>query len=396
MIVGVLTLVLIVVLTRTRLGALGLVVAVVLGSAVAALFELFDHPVATVGDVTTVPHGLPLITAPVVGDVPGLLVPAVALAFVGMVQGAAVSAAYPNTDGSSSDASRDFVAQGSGSILSGLFQGMPAGGSMSATALVVQAGSADPAVTVHRRRRDGRHRRRGRRRCRTRRLPCPGGVADRRRRRHDPARRRSGPWSRPVRCRPAVLAVTFGLTVLIPVQQAVLAGVALAVVLFVISQSNRVVVKRARPRRGGAHPRERPASDGRHPARSSCSNPSAACSSPAPPPLPAAARRDHRHRARRGDPSHAGHRRPRRQHRQRDRRSTPPSLAAADSRLLLNGGEQLLQQLTKNGVLVKLGPDCFYLNDAWHGRTLRRADADARQWITDRTGQGGDATDPGA
>ena len=317
-IVGVLTLVLIVVLTRTRLGALGLVVAVVLGSAVAALFELFDHPVATVGDVTTVPHGLPLITAPVVGDVPGLLVPAVALAFVGMVQGAAVSAAYPNTDGSPSDASRDFVAQGSGSILSGLFQGMPAGGSMSATALVVQAGArtrlslfiaggvmavivvvaadavghvAFPALAA---------------------LLIVVGVGTIR-----PAEVRSVVKTGAVQA--AVLAVTFGLTVLIPVQQAVLAGVALAVVLFVISQSNRVVVKRLDLDEEG-HIRESDPPAAVPPGEVVLLQPFGslffASATTFARQLPAV---DHRHRARRGDPPHAGHRRPRRQHRQRDR-----------------------------------------------------------------------------
>ena len=121
--------------------ALGLVVAVVVGSAVAAAFSHVGHQIATVGDVTTLPNGLPMITAPLIREIPGLLVPAVALAFVGMVQGAGVSAAFPNPDGSPSSASRDFIAQGTGSILSGLFQGMPAGGSMSATALAVQAGA---------------------------------------------------------------------------------------------------------------------------------------------------------------------------------------------------------------------------------------------------------------
>jgi SulP family sulfate permease len=69
-------------------------------------------------------------------------------------------------------------------------------------------------------------------------------------------------------------------------------------------------------------------------------------------------------------------------------------LAGADSRVILNGGEQLLAQLTKNGVLDKLGADNFYLGDAWHGRTLARADADGRQWIADRMGTADDTSSP--
>ena len=72
--VGVLTLVLIVVLTRTRLQALGLVVAVIVGSGVAAVFSHLNHQIATVGDVTTLPNGLPMITAPMFREIPGLLV----------------------------------------------------------------------------------------------------------------------------------------------------------------------------------------------------------------------------------------------------------------------------------------------------------------------------------
>src|SRR5207342_1619059 len=120
---------------------LGLVVAVALGSAVAIVFSHHGQDIVTVGDLTSMPNSLPFISVPVVKEVPGLIVPAFALAFVGMVQGAGVSTAFPNPDGTLSSSSRDFIGQGSGSILSGLFRGMPTGGSMSATALVVAAGA---------------------------------------------------------------------------------------------------------------------------------------------------------------------------------------------------------------------------------------------------------------
>ena len=87
--VGAVTIVLIVVLQRTRLGALGLVVAVVAGSALAAALREFDRDISILGDIADVPNALPMISAPVISDIPGLLVPAASLAFVGLVQGRA-------------------------------------------------------------------------------------------------------------------------------------------------------------------------------------------------------------------------------------------------------------------------------------------------------------------
>lgn len=139
--VGVVTVALIVILQRTKLGPLGLVVAVFAGSAVAGIFDLLDYDVARVRDIVDVPRSLPLITMPVFRDVPSLMVPALSLAFVGLVQGAGVSAGFPNEDGSPQNESQDFVGQGAGNIAAGLFQGMPVGGSMSASSLVASAGA---------------------------------------------------------------------------------------------------------------------------------------------------------------------------------------------------------------------------------------------------------------
>lgn len=147
--VGVVTIVLIVVLRRTRLGALGMVVAIVLGSLLAALFGVFDKTVQLVGDIADVPGSLPLPMLPSLSDVPALLIPALSLAFVGLVQGAGVTSAFPNRDGSPSDASQDFVGQGVGNVASGFFQGMPVGGSMSASSLVVSAGARSRLALIY-------------------------------------------------------------------------------------------------------------------------------------------------------------------------------------------------------------------------------------------------------
>ena len=137
--IGVLTIALILLLERTKLGPLGLVLAVIVTSAAVAV--LGWHGVATVSELSEVPRALPLPVAPMLRLVPSLVIPAVSLAFVGLVQGAAISANFPNPDGRYPDASRDFIGQGAANVIVGIFRGMPVGGSMSATSLNKSAGA---------------------------------------------------------------------------------------------------------------------------------------------------------------------------------------------------------------------------------------------------------------
>jgi sulfate permease, SulP family len=243
LIVGVVTIALIVGLGRTRLGPLGLVVAVVAGSALAGVFDALWADVATIGDLVSVPDGLPRPTMPALSDVVVLLVPAVSLAFVGLVQGAGVSAGVPNADGSFGDASKDFIGQGAGNVVAGLFQGMPVGGSMSASSLVVAAGArtrlsmfvaglvmavvivvlggavsyiAMPALAG---------------------LLIVIGVGT-----IKPNRIITVAKTGTVQL--TVMVATFVLTLVIPLQYAVLVGVGLSVVMFVLQQSTRLTARR--------------------------------------------------------------------------------------------------------------------------------------------------------
>ena len=79
---------------------------------------------------------------------PGLIVPALSIAVIGLVQGAGVSKAYPNPDGNYPDVSRDFIGQGVANLASSLFQGMPVGGSVGSTALNVSAGARSRWASV--------------------------------------------------------------------------------------------------------------------------------------------------------------------------------------------------------------------------------------------------------
>ncbi|MFZ0163012.1 MAG: SulP family inorganic anion transporter [Trebonia sp.] len=241
---GLVTIALILLLERTRLGPLGLVLAVIITSAGVAL--LGWSSIAIVGDLSAIPRALPVPVAPVLRLVPPLIVPALSLAFVGLIQGAAISAAFPNPDGSYPDASRDFIGQGAANVIAGIFRGMPVGGSMSATSLNKAAGARSRLALViagvvmavvilafaglvgHIA------------------MPALAGllilVGFRTIKPGDLA----SVWKTGL-VQKTILVVTFTLTMLIPLQYAVLAGVGLSMVLHVVRQSNRVTIKRQVP-----------------------------------------------------------------------------------------------------------------------------------------------------
>lgn len=241
-VVGAVTIALIIVLQRTALGALGLVVAVIGGSVIAVVFDALGGDVSTVSDIADVPRALPFVTMPVFGEMIGFLVPAASLAFVGLVQGAGISAGIPNPDGKFSDGSTDFVGQGAGNIAAGLFQGMPVGGSMSASSLVIAAGAksrlallfagavmaivvlafgglvnyvAMPALAA---------------------LLIVVGFGT-----VKPAQLMSVAKTGTVQL--TVMSITLVLTMVIPLQYAVLVGVGIAIILHVVKQSMRLTTK---------------------------------------------------------------------------------------------------------------------------------------------------------
>ena len=93
------------------------------------------------GDVTQVPSALPSFSLPDFSLIFQLIVPAFALSVIGLVQGAGISQGYPNPDGKFPDPSGDFFGQGAANLAASFFQGMPCGGSLSGTAMVVNAGA---------------------------------------------------------------------------------------------------------------------------------------------------------------------------------------------------------------------------------------------------------------
>ena len=145
MFIGTITIGLILLLERSFLGPLGLVVAIVVTS---ALVPLTGWDVLQLQDITEVPRTLPLPVLPDLTLTLDLVIPAVALAFVGLVQGAGISGKVPNPDGQFPDPSQDFTGQGAANAAAGFLQGMPVGGSMSATSLVKEAGAKSKAALL--------------------------------------------------------------------------------------------------------------------------------------------------------------------------------------------------------------------------------------------------------
>jgi len=223
--VGAATIALIVLLERSRLGSIGLVVAVLVTSA-AALVLGWD------GAVT-----------PMLVLVPSLLVPALSLAFVGLVQGASISANFPNEDGSFPDVSRDFVGQGVANVAAGVLQGMPVGGSLSASSLnkaagarsrqaLVFAGVVMAVVIVVFAGVVGYIA-----------MPALAGLLMLIGYRTIKPADLESVW-KTGNLQKAVLLVTFVLTMIIPLQYSVLVGVGLSVILHMVRQSNQITVKR--------------------------------------------------------------------------------------------------------------------------------------------------------
>lgn len=197
--------------------------------------------VPVVGDIASIPRSLPQFTMPDLSLVPALLLPAFSVAVIGLVQGAGVSQGTPNPDGRYPNVSRDFFGQGAANIATGMVSGIPAGGSVSGTALVLSAGARSrwanvfvgffvaaivllvaPLVEL---------------------VPMPALAALLIVAGFQGLRIPQAliAW-KTGRISKIVMAVTFVATLAVPLQFAVLFGMALSIVLHVFRESNKVVI----------------------------------------------------------------------------------------------------------------------------------------------------------
>ncbi len=138
LIIGLLTIGLILGLGRTRFNRYAYALALALTTALVPL--LGWDTVALVGDTTTIPQALPSLHLPDLSLVPGMVIPALAIAIIALVQSAGVSQSVPNPDGEYPEINGDFRGQGIANIATGLSGGLPVGGSLSNTALLQNCG----------------------------------------------------------------------------------------------------------------------------------------------------------------------------------------------------------------------------------------------------------------
>ena len=166
-----------------------------------------------------------------------LIVPAIAIGIIGLVQGAGISQTYPNPDGKFSDVSRDFFGQGAANLATGFFGGIPAGGSNSSTALMVSAGArsrwanifggisvaivvflfANLVELVA--------------------MPALAGLVIIAGVQMVKLNAIQTVWQTNTVSR-TIMSVTFGSTLIMPLQYAVLVGVVISILMFVLQQSN--------------------------------------------------------------------------------------------------------------------------------------------------------------
>jgi SulP family sulfate permease len=254
-IVGLAAIALIILFDRTRLRKFSMLLGLLIVAVLPLIFG-WDS-VLLVGDTADIPAGLPKPVIPTLLFDIDLITVGFAVAIIGLVQGAGVSLGYPNPDGKYPDISRDFVGQGVANLAVSLFQGLPVGGSLSSTALVVSAGAKTrlaniftglfailavllfaPVIEI---------------------LPMAGlaailiiaGVQSINVPRIQNVWQ-TGPASR------GIMIVTFLATLVLPIQYAVFLGVVLSFVIHIFRAAEKVEIVEIVPREGGRY-EERPA-----------------------------------------------------------------------------------------------------------------------------------------
>lgn len=137
--VGGLVLAVILFLSRTRYSKVSYIVALAAGTLLSTVLNRASPGMIQL--IAPLPDQLFSFTAPEFRYLFALLPSALGIAIIGLVQGAGVAQSYPNPDGHFGDASGDFRGQGLANVAAGLLGGIPGGGSMSGTALMVSAGA---------------------------------------------------------------------------------------------------------------------------------------------------------------------------------------------------------------------------------------------------------------
>lgn len=121
-----------------RLASVAILIAML---AMTVVVGVVGFDVELAGDIAQIEGGLPGPVLPDLTVAPDLALGAVAIALVALAQAASIGAAMPNPDGSRASTNGDFSAQGAANVVGSFFQTLPAGGSMSRTGVAAGAGA---------------------------------------------------------------------------------------------------------------------------------------------------------------------------------------------------------------------------------------------------------------
>jgi SulP family sulfate permease len=141
-IVGLTAVILALALHRTPFCKISMLLALVIASSLVYIFNL--DSVVLVGDTNDISSIVPSPAIPVPVFDLNLIIGGVAVAIIGLVQGAGISSVYKNKSGNQPGFSRDFLAQGVANFMVSIFQGLPVGGSVASTSLLISAGGKSP------------------------------------------------------------------------------------------------------------------------------------------------------------------------------------------------------------------------------------------------------------
>lgn len=120
-------------------------VAVAVGIALSALFDLSQVGIALIGNI---PTGLPSFSLPNLSLVSSLWLPATGIALMSFTESIAAARAFRRHGEPAADANQELFALGAANIAGGFFQAYPAGGGTSQTAVNAKAGAKTQVAEI--------------------------------------------------------------------------------------------------------------------------------------------------------------------------------------------------------------------------------------------------------
>lgn len=126
----------------------GSIVAMVLSIGVDSIFRLHDHGLQVVADIAPIPAGLPPFTVPSMQYWGTLAPAAVACAVLSLVESSSVARALAARTGQRLDMAAEFTGQGLANVAAAFSGGYPVSGSLSRSALNQQAGAVSRLSAV--------------------------------------------------------------------------------------------------------------------------------------------------------------------------------------------------------------------------------------------------------